>query len=631
MKKRLLSMLLVLVMILTMLPMTAYAAEPAPEQPAEHTHTDAYGGVDNGPNGICDVDGCTACMHETNEDTHSQECTHASQCVCWNEEHKHVDTTGAADGGPNGVCDKNGCTAYVHADTNSDGRCDREKCGLPDRCMHVAGDVYCTEENCDHDNDCACGGKYTEELPGEGNEGGEGSVGGEGAAEVVAPTSLAGLNLKVSVVCDHPEHDETGLYDVENNTWKAEMICLGDDETGKEYYCSIVVDADYYVSKYDVEALGVHTNSTKEIPSFELKWEEGKWEPVSNILVLHADCVPDKPAFDYYVIDAYSGKHGDISSEGLNFVAPGADKTFYFYPDKGYEVSAVYVDGYLVNYHGICIDHRWNCKGCEDCWWIDWSQWYDCDGYWCDHDDCWHEYYYCDDYWCDHDDCWYDCYGYDWYDWQEGITFYDVEDDHTLRVEFAPIVKDCASAYYWDLDTNAWYHEATDYVISKGLMLGVGNKSFDPYGSTTRGELVTMLYRLAGEPNVKGTSAFTDVADGKWYSDAVIWAANKGIITGYGDGTFGVDDVVTREQTVAILYRYAKWIGMDVSDLASLLKFVDAEDVSEYAEKPFGWAVEEDVIEGKPVSGWKLKLDPQGITERVEMAAMLMRFAEYVD
>lgn len=326
----------------------------------------------------------------------------------------------------------------------------------------------------------------------------------------------------------------------------------------------------------------------------------------------------------YYTIYSDSGKHGTVSNEGWPvYVEEGDDVTFWFYPDKGYEVSAVYVDGLLVNYYGLCYDHYWDCDGCEDCWWVDWSEWYDCDDPWCDH---WHDHWYdCDD-WCGHR--YVDC---DWSDWQDSITFYDVDADHNLYVEFAPIDSGCPSDYYYDLNTEAWYHEATDFVIANDIMKGVGGKYFDPNGTTTRGQLVTMLYRLAGEPKVSGESEFVDVADGKWYTDAVIWAARKGIVDGYGNGYFGVFDTVTREQTVTILYRYAKYMGVSVSKLADLKYFIDAKDVSDFAEEPFGWAVKRDIIEGKAVSGGYLKLDPQGATARVEMAAMLMRFAEYVD
>lgn len=319
-----------------------------------------------------------------------------------------------------------------------------------------------------------------------------------------------------------------------------------------------------------------------------------------------------EPTVTYYVIEAEDGRNGDISPEGYVYVEEGENQTFRFYPDRGYEVSAVYVDGYLINYYGICYDHHWTCKGCSDCWWIDWSKWYDCDHIWCE------------DHWCDY---YAPC---TWYDWQDGITFYDVDEDHTLYVEFAPVDAECPSEAYWDLDTDAWYHAATDYVIEHDLMEGVGGSTFDPYGATTRAQLVTMLYRLAGEPRVSGGSGYADVPADAWYTNAVIWASNKGIVEGYGNGYFGVNDVVTREQTVTILYRYAKYTGCDVRDLASLKHFLDVEDVSDFALKPFGWAVEEDIVEGKPAGSGRVKLEPQGTTARVEMAAVLMRYAEYV-
>ena len=110
----------------------------------------------------------------------------------------------------------------------------------------------------------------------------------------------------------------------------------------------------------------------------------------------------------------------------------------------------------------------------------------------------------------------------------------------------------------------------------------------------------------------------------------MIWAANKGIVTGYGDDTFGVNDLVTREQTVAILYRYAKAMGRKVTESCSLETFMDTEKISEYAEDAFSWAVKKNIVEGKPAYNGKMKLDPSGITERVEMAALLMRFAKFV-
>jgi len=390
-----------------------------------------------------------------------------------------------------------------------------------------------------------------------------------------------------------------------------------------ENWTTIQVEAGKTIAAEDLQALSETVYVDVENVEF-LAWTyqdaEG-WKVfteetvVSGPMTVFADyeTVPEEvPEVTYFIIKAEDGRNGDIAPEGYVAVEEGDDQTFWFYPDKGYEVSAIYVDGYLVSCYGICYDHHWYCSGCKDCAWIDWSKWYECKHVWCDKDYC--EY----------------CAPCTWMDWRDGITFYDVDADHTLYVEFAPITVDCPSEAYWDLDTDAWYHNATDYVISHDLMEGMGGRTFDPYGATTRAQLVTMLYRLAGEPKVSGSSAFADVPAGQWYTNAVIWASNKGIVEGYGDGYFGVNDVVTREQTVAVLYRYAKYTGCDVSDLASLKHFLDVEDVSDFALKPFGWAVEEDIVEGKPAGGGQVKLAPQGSTARVEMAAVLMRYAEYV-
>lgn len=492
--------------------------------------------------------------------------------------------------------------ACEHVDTDPEnGFCDT--CSS---CLHTMDfDGFCTDTDCAHGACENCGGKK--------------AVGEAPAAPSFA--ELTALGLYVTVICDHPSHAVSRSYWLEDGTWDAHVADYGDGY----YECSITVDTDYYISLFDRDNLGIHTGGTKDIPGISLYWNETAWalytdeaeeaEIRANELVIHAECIPDEPALEpeYYTIYAEAGRHGSVTNEDrLTYVEKGGSKTFYFYPDKGYEVSAVYVDGYLVNYYGVGCEHHWTCDGCDDCWWIDWSEWYHCGNHWCDHRDCWHS-------------------ACTWTDWQNGVTFYNVNAHHQLYVEFAPVDSGCPSAYYLDLNTEAWYHEATDFVIEKDLMKGVGGKYFAPNGVTTRGQLVTMLYRLAGEPRVNGKNVFSDVAEGMWYTDAVIWAAGKEIVSGYGDGTFGVDDAVTREQTVTILYRFAKCKGIRVSDLASLAYFVDAEQVSEFAEKPFGWAVEEDIIEGKPASGWNLKLDPQGSTSRVEMAAMLMRYVGYVD
>lgn len=436
-----------------------------------------------------------------------------------------------------------------------------------------------------------------------------------------APTDLTGLGLSVVVDCGHPAHDAPVSYAVKDDTWSAQVYYLGTgtEEDPFEYYCSIMVAADAYIAAYDEATDGIHTNATKNVPSFTLKYVDDGWTAVDATITFQVVCVSGVPT---YTVTAYSGKNGVVTNDGQSIVVnEGADYTVYFYPKKGYEVSAVYVNGLLINADGASYTHYWDCDGCYDCDWIEWSRWYDCEEYWCDHHDCRYDHYYCDHYYAP----------VYWNNWQDGITLYDVDRDYTVYVHFSAIDTGCASDFYKDLDTDAWYHEATDYVIEKGLMKGVGDKIFDPYGKTTRGELVTMLYRLAGEPKVSGESEFTDVAAKQWYTDAVLWATKKGIVEGHGNGYFGVEDAVTREETVTILYRYAKAYGVNVSKVADLTDFVDAEKVSEFAETPFGWAVQKEIVKGDTAAGGKLKLNPLGATERVEMAALLMRFAKIVD
>ena len=141
----------------------------------------------------------------------------------------------------------------------------------------------------------------------------------------------------------------------------------------------------------------------------------------------------------------------------------------------------------------------------------------------------------------------------------------------------------CPIAPYTDAAPTAWYHDGVHYCIDNGLMQGVSSTQFLPDGSTTRAQLVTILWRLEGAPAARGGETFLDAADGAWYTAAVRWAAGEGIVRGYGDGRFGPDDAVTREQMVAILYRFAQYKGADVSvgGDTNILSFGDAAAVSE--------------------------------------------------
>ena len=137
--------------------------------------------------------------------------------------------------------------------------------------------------------------------------------------------------------------------------------------------------------------------------------------------------------------------------------------------------------------------------------------------------------------------------------------------------------------------------------------------------------IVSMLHRLEGSPAV-GSAEFSDVAGGDWYADPVAWAASEGIVGGYGDGTFGPNDPITREQMASILYRYADYKGLDVSARASLDAYSDADSVSPWASDVMSWAVSEGIISGMSED----TLAPQGTATRAQVAAMFQRFLENV-
>ena len=183
----------------------------------------------------------------------------------------------------------------------------------------------------------------------------------------------------------------------------------------------------------------------------------------------------------------------------------------------------------------------------------------------------------------------------------------------------------CPSARFTDVYITKWYHEAVDYAVRKGLMNGVADDKFDPDGSTTRAMLVTILWRLEGESADRAENPFRDVKPNQWYTDAVLWASEKGIVNGYGDGTFGPMDTLTREQFAAILQRYAKYKGLDVSKTADLSAYTDAESISAWAREAMRWANAEGLITGRTAT----TLAPQGSATRAEAAAILMRFLEH--
>ncbi len=179
---------------------------------------------------------------------------------------------------------------------------------------------------------------------------------------------------------------------------------------------------------------------------------------------------------------------------------------------------------------------------------------------------------------------------------------------------------------FTDVAESDWFHDAVQYVYDNGLMDGVGEGQFAPNATTNRAMVVTILYRLAGEPDVSGQSDFTDVASGQWYSNAVAWAAEKGIVNGISETEFAPSGDLTREQLATVLYRYAEDQGYDGSASADLSGFPDAGDIQDYATEALSWAVAEGLLQGFEDDS----LQPQSTATRAQIATILMRFCETV-
>ena len=198
----------------------------------------------------------------------------------------------------------------------------------------------------------------------------------------------------------------------------------------------------------------------------------------------------------------------------------------------------------------------------------------------------------------------------------------------TVGVSYAKADETPSKTTFNDVSANDWFASAVDYVTGKGMMNGTADNTFSPKANTTRGMVVTVLYRLENQPSTSAAS-FTDVASGAYYANAVAWANANGIVSGYGSGKFGPNDKVTREQLAAILYRYAQYKKYDVSvgEDTNILSYDDAQSISSYAIPAIQWACGAGVVTGKSGS----KLDSKGNATRAEVAAMLMRFCENVN
>ena len=183
---------------------------------------------------------------------------------------------------------------------------------------------------------------------------------------------------------------------------------------------------------------------------------------------------------------------------------------------------------------------------------------------------------------------------------------------------------------FTDVKPTDWFYKDVEYVFQNGMMNGVGNGLFDPNGTCTRAMVVTVLYRLLGEPGGAVSCPFTDVPDGDdytWYTQAVKWAYHVGVVNGMTATTFEPDTPVTREQLAAILYRFADSLGRDVSEGVMLAGFTDNAKVSDWALTPLSWAFAKGIITGVDEANGKF-LYPQNNASRCQIAAILHRFCE---
>lgn len=209
------------------------------------------------------------------------------------------------------------------------------------------------------------------------------------------------------------------------------------------------------------------------------------------------------------------------------------------------------------------------------------------------------------------------------------FTFEMPKGDVEIEVSFALIEDETVKANFADVAADAWYADAVQYVYENGMMSGTSKTTFSPNLTTTRGMIVTILYRLEGSPDLSNENLgypYADVDANAYYADAVYWARQNGIVFGMSAEQFAPNDAITREQMAAILYRYAQFKGYDVSAKADLSVYTDAAQVSTYATDAMAWANGAQLIAGTS----QATLTPAGNATRAQVATILMRFCENI-
>ena len=182
---------------------------------------------------------------------------------------------------------------------------------------------------------------------------------------------------------------------------------------------------------------------------------------------------------------------------------------------------------------------------------------------------------------------------------------------------------DCPIYPFADAKSAAWYHDGVHYCLDNGMMVGTGSDTFAPGMGTTRAQLVVILWRMNGSPAVNDAMDFADVKENAWYTEAIRWALSEKVVQGYGNGKFGPNDTITREQMVTILWRYAQAKGCDVTtgENAALDAYKDVQSISAYAVPAVQWACASGLMQGSNEN-----LDSTGSTTRTQIATMIMRF-----
>ncbi|MBR4309297.1 MAG: S-layer homology domain-containing protein [Oscillospiraceae bacterium] len=178
---------------------------------------------------------------------------------------------------------------------------------------------------------------------------------------------------------------------------------------------------------------------------------------------------------------------------------------------------------------------------------------------------------------------------------------------------------------FGDVSDKDWFYTYVAEAVEKGLLNGMSSTSFAPHETMTRAMVVTVLHRLAGSPAPAGSHPFTDIGTNDWYTNAVIWAYENGIVNGISDTLFGKDEPVSRQQLVTMLYRFAKLKNLDVSTQTTLEDFSDADSVAEYAKPPFCWSVSKGIINGSDG-----KLMPEGAATRAQCAKIIVVFSHLI-